>query len=184
MERRAPTARDFVANTRGRGEMIKAPINLQDLRRPIYAEVKAEPSWRIKRRASAESGGVDGVRFGPVESYSGTMSPITLGRKCAGKRSEGNPHYACEAEGAGNGTTASRTEARNSKETATVTGSLTSPRQSSTLPGSGTCRSQPTTLVGFTRRYADSLRRPQQHPLGPAMTLLSVPLRQATERYL
>ncbi len=30
--------------------MIKAPIDLQDLRRRIYAKVKAEPSWRLQRR--------------------------------------------------------------------------------------------------------------------------------------
>ena len=27
--------------------MIKAPIDLQDLRRRIYAKAKAEPSWRF-----------------------------------------------------------------------------------------------------------------------------------------
>ena len=27
--------------------MIKAPINLQDLRRRIYVKAKAEPSWRF-----------------------------------------------------------------------------------------------------------------------------------------
>src|SRR5258707_815591 len=31
----------------GRGEMIKAPIDLQDLRRRIYVKAKAEPSWRF-----------------------------------------------------------------------------------------------------------------------------------------
>jgi RNA-directed DNA polymerase len=31
----------------GRGEMIKAPISLQDLRRRIYAKAKAEESWRF-----------------------------------------------------------------------------------------------------------------------------------------
>jgi hypothetical protein len=31
----------------GRGEMIKTPINLQDLRRRIYAKAKAESSWRF-----------------------------------------------------------------------------------------------------------------------------------------
>ncbi len=30
------------------------------------------------------------------------MGLITLGKKCAGARSAGNPHAACEAEGAGN----------------------------------------------------------------------------------
>ncbi len=27
--------------------MIKTPVNLQDLRRRIYAKAKAEPSWRF-----------------------------------------------------------------------------------------------------------------------------------------
>jgi RNA-directed DNA polymerase len=31
----------------GRGEMTKAPIDLQDLRRRIYVKAKAEPSWRF-----------------------------------------------------------------------------------------------------------------------------------------
>ncbi len=30
--------------------MIKAPIDLQDLRRRLYVKAKAEPSWRIKMR--------------------------------------------------------------------------------------------------------------------------------------
>jgi RNA-directed DNA polymerase len=38
----------MVLSTReGSGEMIKAPISLQDLRRRIYAKAKAEPSWRF-----------------------------------------------------------------------------------------------------------------------------------------
>src|SRR5438270_13393427 len=32
---------------KGRGEMIKAPINLQDLRRSLYVKAKAEPAWRF-----------------------------------------------------------------------------------------------------------------------------------------
>jgi RNA-directed DNA polymerase len=32
---------------KGRGDMIKAPISLQDLRRRIYAKAKAEPAWRF-----------------------------------------------------------------------------------------------------------------------------------------
>ena len=31
----------------GKGEMIKAPIRLQDLRRRIYVKAKAEPTWRF-----------------------------------------------------------------------------------------------------------------------------------------
>src|SRR5271165_647395 len=33
----------------GKDEMIKASIDLQDLRRRIYVKVKAEPSWRFGR---------------------------------------------------------------------------------------------------------------------------------------
>jgi hypothetical protein len=32
--------------------MIKASIELQDLRRRIYVKAKAEPSWRFERRRS------------------------------------------------------------------------------------------------------------------------------------
>ena len=34
-------------NTGGKGEMTKAPIGLQDLRRSLYAKAKAEPLWRF-----------------------------------------------------------------------------------------------------------------------------------------
>src|SRR5271166_175072 len=34
----------------GKDEMIKASIDLQDLRRRIYVKAKAEPSWRFERR--------------------------------------------------------------------------------------------------------------------------------------
>ncbi len=47
MERRGPAVHDFFAKMGGRGEMIKTPIGLQDLRRRIYAKAKAEPSWRF-----------------------------------------------------------------------------------------------------------------------------------------
>ena len=47
MERRAPPGRNAFDTMGGRGEMIKTPVNLQDLRRRIYAKAKAEPSWRF-----------------------------------------------------------------------------------------------------------------------------------------
>ncbi len=47
VERSGLTVRSSSDNTGGRGEMIKAPIWLQDLRRRIYAKAKAEPSWRF-----------------------------------------------------------------------------------------------------------------------------------------
>ena len=37
------------------------------------------------------------------ESSSNTIGPINLDTKCAGARSAGNPHAACDVEGAGNG---------------------------------------------------------------------------------
>ncbi len=50
MEPSGPAVHDFFANMGGRGDMIKAPIDLQDLRRRIYAKAKAEPSGRLQRR--------------------------------------------------------------------------------------------------------------------------------------
>jgi RNA-directed DNA polymerase len=87
----------------GKGEMIKAPISLQDLRRRIYAKAKVEPSWRFwglyvhvckmetlreayelaKRNHGAP--GVDGVTFeaieaGSVENFLGQIRDELLTR--------------------------------------------------------------------------------------------------------
>jgi len=43
------------------------------------------------------------------------VGPITLDAKCAGARSAGNPHAACDAAGAGDGATESPNRARRGK---------------------------------------------------------------------
>ena len=51
-ERSGPAAENAGVKTEGRGEMIKAPTDLQDLRRRLYVKVKTEPSWRFWHRLS------------------------------------------------------------------------------------------------------------------------------------
>ncbi len=59
MERRNLTAHDVLVNRGGSGEMIKAPIDLQDLRPRLYVKAKAEPSWRFNgAKVSVGSGGI------------------------------------------------------------------------------------------------------------------------------
>ena len=47
MEPRGPAICDVSNNKEGKDEMIKASIDLQDLRRRLYVKAKAEPSWRF-----------------------------------------------------------------------------------------------------------------------------------------
>jgi len=86
VEPRGLAAHAVFINTEGRGEMTKAPISLQDLRRRLYVKAKTEPTWRFwglyvhvcKREtlqtayllAKANDGapGVDGVTFAAVET--------------------------------------------------------------------------------------------------------------------
>ena len=47
MKRRGPAICNVSDIGEGKDEMIKASIDLQDLRRRIYVKAKAEPSWRF-----------------------------------------------------------------------------------------------------------------------------------------
>ena len=85
MERRGPAVHDSFVNMEGRGEMMKAPIDLQDLRRRIYVKAKAKLSWRFwglyvhvcktetlhaaYRLAKQNNGapGIDGETFAAIE---------------------------------------------------------------------------------------------------------------------
>src|SRR5215217_5398822 len=86
VERRDSTVCTSSDNMEGRGDMTKAPISLQDLRRRIYVKAKAEPSWcfwglyvhickletlrEAYQLAKANNGapGSDGVTFEAIEA--------------------------------------------------------------------------------------------------------------------
>ena len=85
VERRDPAVCSGSNNMEGKGEMTKAPISLQDLRRSLYVKAKAEPAWRFwglyvhvckmetlheaYRMAKSNDGapGIDGVTFEAIE---------------------------------------------------------------------------------------------------------------------
>jgi RNA-directed DNA polymerase len=85
-EQRDPAAGNACVEMEGRGEMTKAPVDLQDLRRRLYVKAKAEPSWRFwgiyvhvckmetlrKAHALAKANngapGIDGVTFEDIEA--------------------------------------------------------------------------------------------------------------------
>ncbi len=85
MERRHHTDDNFSNKKEGKGEMIKTPIKLQDLRRKIYIKAKAEKQWRFWglyvhlckietlresykfAKQNKGSPGVDGITFEMIE---------------------------------------------------------------------------------------------------------------------
>src|ERR1700732_2785726 len=85
VERRGPAVCNGSNKTGGKGEMTKAPISLQDLRRSLYVKAKAESTWRFwglyvhvckmetlceaYQMAKSNNGapGIDGVSFDAIE---------------------------------------------------------------------------------------------------------------------
>src|SRR3954452_6178507 len=93
VERRGPAVRNSFTDQGGGGEMIKAPINPQDLGRGIYTKGKADPGG---------PGGVGGGGGAAAQSAAAAVGRISLDAKRAGERCTGNPSAPFDVAGVGN----------------------------------------------------------------------------------
>src|ERR1700745_1202571 len=102
-ERRGPAVCNGSNKTGGKGEMTKAPISLQDLRRSLYVKAKAEPSWRFwglyvhvckmetlraayaMAKQNDGAPGIDGVTFEAIEAKGGGSLLEQLRNERAGR---------------------------------------------------------------------------------------------------
>ena len=50
VEQRGPAVGNDSNKKEGKGEMIKAPVSLQDLRRSLYVKAKADKGWKRWKR--------------------------------------------------------------------------------------------------------------------------------------
>ena len=82
--------------------MIKASIDLQELRRKIYLKAKAEPAVLGSTKRSVSSVAADSFVSPSTNSVSSLIGLISDEAKPSGKRSAGKPHAAFEEAGSGN----------------------------------------------------------------------------------
>src|SRR3954447_22796292 len=93
VERRGPAVRNSFTDRGGGGEMIKAPVDPQDLGRGIYTKGKADPGG---------PGGVGGGGGAAAQSAAAAVGRISLDAKRAGERCTGNPSAPFDVAGVGN----------------------------------------------------------------------------------
>lgn len=77
-ERRDPAVSNLPTTWRGKGEMRKAPISLQDLRRKIYLKAKADKARWLYAVASVGTDGVGAWFFIGPESAAKLIGLISL----------------------------------------------------------------------------------------------------------
>jgi len=104
-ERSGPAVSDSSGNMGGKGEMTKAPDDLQDLRRKIYAKAKAEPHWRFWG-LYVHVCKIETLRAAYGGKSPQLPKPISHGKKRTGERSARKSHATFDAAGAGNVTMA------------------------------------------------------------------------------